>query len=58
MRAAVALTLGVIAALTLAAIALGVPPTLSSVGAQDRHPPATFSAPRADSAFHLPGDEA
>lgn len=48
MRVAVALTLGVIAALTLAAIALGVPPTLSSVGAQDRHPTATFSAPRAD----------
>jgi hypothetical protein len=49
MRVAVALTLGVIAALTLAAIALGVPPTLSSVGAQDRHPTATFSAPRAGS---------
>jgi hypothetical protein len=48
MRAAVALTLGVIAALALVATALGVAPTLSSVGVQDRHPTATFSAPRSD----------
>jgi hypothetical protein len=48
MRAAVALGIGVMAALVLVATALSVPPTLSSVGVQDRHPTATFSAPRSD----------
>jgi hypothetical protein len=37
------------AALAFASSALAVPPTLSTVGHQDRHPAATFSAPRADS---------
>jgi hypothetical protein len=40
--------LGIAAALTLANPATAVPPTLSSVSHQDRHPAATFSAPRAD----------
>ena len=48
MKAAVAFTVVAITALALGAVALGVPPTLTSVGAQDRHPTATFSAPRAD----------
>jgi hypothetical protein len=48
MRAAVALAVGTIAALVLVATALSVPPTLSSVGVQDRHPIATFSAPKAE----------
>jgi hypothetical protein len=41
-----ALTAGVM--LLLAASALGIPPTLSSVGVRDRHPLATFSAPKSD----------
>lgn len=45
---AVALAIGVVAALVLVATALGVPPTLSSVGVQDRHPIATFSAAKSD----------
>jgi hypothetical protein len=46
-----------LAMLVLAADALAVPPTLSTVGQQNRHPTASFSAPRADSAtiyFSLP----
>jgi hypothetical protein len=39
-----------IAVLVLPAGALAVPPTLSSVGQENRHPTASFSAPRADSA--------
>ena len=48
MRAAVALAGGFVAALVLVAAALSVPPTLTSVGVQDRHPLATFSAPKSD----------
>jgi len=48
MRAATALTLAIIAGLTLVATAVGIPPTLSSVGVRDRHPTATFSAPKSD----------
>jgi hypothetical protein len=48
MRAAVALAVGAIAALVLVATAVSVPPTLTSVGVQDRHPLAMFSAPKSD----------
>ena len=48
MRAAIALAVGVMGALVLVATALSVPPTLSSVAVQDRHPLATFSAPKAE----------
>jgi len=48
MRAAVVLAVGCIGALALVATALSVLPTLSSVGVQDRHPLATFSAPKAE----------
>ena len=48
MRAAAALAVGVVAALVLVATALSVPPTLTSVGVQDRHPLATFTAPKSD----------
>ena len=48
MRTAVVVAVGVIAALLFVATALSVPPTLSSVGVQDRHPLAMFSAPRAE----------
>lgn len=48
-RAAVIFSVGV-GALVLVATALSVPPTLSFVSVQDRHPRATFSAPRSDSA--------
>ena len=48
MRAAVALAVGAISALVLVATALAVAPTLTSVAVQDRHPIATFSAPRAE----------
>ena len=51
MRAAVALAVGVTAALVLVATAVSVPPTLTSVGVQDRHPLATFSAPKSDFAL-------
>lgn len=37
-----------VGALTLAGAAGAVPPTLSSVGSQDRHPTVTFSAPKSD----------
>ena len=47
MRAVVALGI-VLVALAVVAVAYGVPPTLTSVGASDRHPFATFSAPRSD----------
>jgi hypothetical protein len=39
-----------VAALVAPAQALAAPPTLSSVGQQNRHPTATFSAPRSDDA--------
>jgi hypothetical protein len=45
-----ALGAAVASALLLAAPASAVPPTLTSVGQSARHPTATFSAPRADSA--------
>jgi hypothetical protein len=42
------LTMVVAGALFSAAAAGAAPPTLSAVGAQDRHPTATFAAPKAD----------
>lgn len=39
---------GLVASLAFPGAALAVPPTLSEVAQQDRHPTATFSAPRAD----------
>jgi hypothetical protein len=42
------LTALAIAMLVVPADALAVPPTLSTVGQENRHPTATFSAPRAD----------
>jgi hypothetical protein len=47
-RAAVALGSAAVAALILSAQAFAVPPTLTSVSVQDRHPSARFSAPKAD----------
>ena len=48
MRTVVALATLVFVVLVFGAAALGVPPTLSSVGVQDRHPLARFSAPKSD----------
>lgn len=48
-RHLVPLAVAVCSALLTAAPAGAVLPSLSSVGAQDRHPTATFSAPKADS---------
>jgi hypothetical protein len=48
MRAAVALGTAFVAPLIVSAIALAVPPTLTSVSVRDRHPAATFTAPKSD----------
>src|SRR4051812_37544982 len=49
MRRGVAI-IAVAAACAIVSPAAAAPPTLSSVGSQDRHPTATFSAPRASDA--------
>jgi hypothetical protein len=46
---ALGVLLALAAVLTAAAPALAVPPAITAVGQQDRHPTVTFSAPRADS---------
>ena len=51
MKWTLALIVGCLAALTVVATASAVPPAITAVGQQDRHPSATFSLPKTESAI-------